>query len=94
MSPHAPGSKRLHDAVRRRQRGAERGEHEREPSIAHHLAMIGSLGWLVVVPTIGGVFLGRWLDGHLGTGIMMTAALLLAGLVAGCMLAWQRMHHP
>ena len=86
------GSKRLPDAVRRRQRSAGRAEHEREPSIAHHLAMIGSLGWLVVAPTLGGVFLGRWLDERLGTGITLTAALLLVGLLLGCVLAWQRMH--
>ena len=84
----------LPEAVRRRQRGVDRGEHEREPSIAHHLAMIGALGWLVVLPTLGGVFLGRWLDGKLGTGITLTAALLLVGLVLGCALAWQRMHQP
>ena len=88
------GNGRLPEAVRRRQRGAARGEHEREPSIAHHLAMIGALGWLVVLPTLGGVFLGRWLDERLDTGITLTAALLLVGLVLGCVLAWQRMHQP
>ena len=61
-----------------------------ERSLAQNLAMIGALGWLVITPTLGGVFAGRWLDRHFAAGIVWTGALLTAGLVLGCTLAWRR----
>ena len=82
----------LHRAVNRARDDAERARREGTPSLARTLAMVGSLGWLVVVPTVLGMFAGRWLDTRLGTGITLTAALLLLGLVFGCSLAWKRMH--
>ncbi|HWA63224.1 MAG TPA: AtpZ/AtpI family protein [Caulobacteraceae bacterium] len=61
-----------------------------ERSIARNLAMIGALGWLVVTPTIVGVFLGRWLDRRWSGGIFWTGGLIVAGLTLGCWLAWRR----
>lgn len=61
-----------------------------ERSLAQNLAMIGALGWLVVTPTLAGVFLGRWLDRRLHGGLFWTGALLMSGLVLGCALAWRR----
>ena len=55
--------------------------------------MIGALGWLIVIPALVGIFLGRWLDQLAATGIMWTAALLFVGVVAGCYMAWKRIHH-
>jgi ATP synthase protein I len=59
-------------------------------SLAQNLAMIGALGWLVIAPTLAGVFLGRWLDGRLGSGIFWSGALLAVGVTIGCVLAWHR----
>lgn len=61
-----------------------------ERSLARNLAMIGALGWLVMTPTLAGVFLGRWIDGRLDTGILWTGALLILGITAGCVIAWRR----
>ncbi len=61
-----------------------------ERSLAQNLAMIGVLGWLVVTPTLVGVFLGRWLDHRFGSGIFWTGALIVAGLALGCSIAWRR----
>ncbi|HTX50657.1 MAG TPA: AtpZ/AtpI family protein [Caulobacteraceae bacterium] len=61
-----------------------------ERSLARNLAMIGALGWLVVSPTLVGVFLGRWLDHRFASGIFWTGALLMAGLALGCLVAWRR----
>ena len=61
-----------------------------ERSLAQNLAMIGALGWLVVTPTLAGVFFGRWLDHRFGTGIFWTGALIVLGLALGCSLAWRR----
>ncbi len=52
----------LAEPVRRRRARDERWQREGERPLSHNLAMIGVLGWLVVVPTVLGIFLGRWLD--------------------------------
>ena len=52
------------------------------------LGMMGLIGWSVVVPTLIGAALGLWLDKrHPGTHSWMLA-LLVAGLVLGCLNAW------
>ncbi len=79
-------------SIRRRRAQRARWEREGERPLALNLAMIGALGWLVVVPTLGGVFAGQWIDRRAGGGITFTAALLVAGLALGAWLAWQRMH--
>jgi len=61
-----------------------------ERSLAQNLAMIGALGWLIVTPTVVGVFAGRWLDHRFGAGIFWTGGLIVAGLALGCSLAWRR----
>jgi ATP synthase protein I len=61
-----------------------------ERSLARNLAMIGALGWLIMTPTLAGVFVGRWLDHHFSSGIFWTGALLMVGLALGCVIAWRR----
>ena len=52
------------------------------------LGMMGLIGWSVAVPTVLGAALGLWLDkNHPGTH-SWTLALLVAGLVVGCLNAW------
>lgn len=79
---------RLEEAVRLRRERRERGLRER--SMGENLAMIGALGWSIVVPTLLGTFAGRWLDRRFGMGIFWTLGLLVAGLATGCLLAWKR----
>ncbi len=52
------------------------------------LGMMGLIGWSVVVPTLLGAALGAWLDKHHPGGHAWTLALLVAGLVIGCLNAW------
>ncbi|MGE0710663.1 MAG: AtpZ/AtpI family protein [Planctomycetota bacterium] len=80
---------RLERGVERRQRQREGGG---ERSLAENMALVGALGWLVVVPTLLGTFVGRWLDRRFDAGLTWTGALLSLGLVLGCWLAWKRMH--
>lgn len=68
-------------------------EQEGERSLGQNLAMIGALGWLIVIPALVGIFLGRWLDRLAATGIMWAAALLFLGVIGGCVMAWKRIHH-
>ena len=48
-------------------------------SVGRRLAQIGVLGWIFVVPTLAGLFLGRWLDARFATGIFWTAPVHAAG---------------
>ena len=42
---------------------------EGDASVARRLAQIGVLGWMIVVPMLIGVFLGRWLDRTFDSGL-------------------------
>jgi ATP synthase protein I len=52
------------------------------------LGMMGLIGWSVVVPTLLGAGIGMWLDKHHPGQRSWTLALLMVGLVLGCMNAW------
>ena len=52
------------------------------------LGMMGLIGWSVVVPTLLGAALGRWLDQRHPGAYSWTLALLAAGLAIGCLNAW------
>jgi ATP synthase protein I len=82
----------LDEAVRLRRARRSLWQREGERSIGRNLAMIGALGWTVVLPTLIGIFAGRWLDRHFESGIFWTLGLLVAGLAAGCAMAWNRMN--
>ena len=58
------------------------------PGVWFGLGMMGLIGWTVVLPTLLGAAAGIWLDHrHPGTHAW-ALALLVAGLVVGCMNAW------
>ena len=65
---------------------------EGEPSFGRQLARAGVLGWIIVVPMLIGVFIGRWIDARFGSGIFWTAPLLLIGTAIGCRSGWYWMH--
>ena len=58
------------------------------PGVWSGLGMMGLIGWSVVVPTLGGAALGIWLDTSHPGRHAWTLALLMAGLVLGCVNAW------
>ena len=77
--------------VRLRGERHQRWLHDGAPSVARRLAQIGVLGWIIVVPMLIGVFVGRWLDQELNSGLFWTAPLLMLGLALGCYSAWKWM---
>ncbi|HIJ62707.1 MAG TPA: ATPase F0F1 [Rhodospirillaceae bacterium] len=87
---------RLDHSVRLRRLRQEQGRRDGERTIAGNLALIGVLGWTVVLPTLAGIFAGRWLDQHLPgpSRLFWTLGLLVAGLALGCHLGWKRIHRP
>lgn len=77
----------------------ERERHHRwlrdgDPSLGQQFARVGVLGWMIVTPMLIGVWIGRSIDHHYGSGIFWTAPLLLVGLAIGCWSAWKWMHAP
>ncbi len=82
----------LTKAVRERRARRDFWRSEGEPSMMRFVGQIGVLGWIIVAPTLIGLFIGRWIDHRLGTGIFWSAPLLLVGVVIGCWSAWRWMH--
>ncbi|HEY8160701.1 MAG: AtpZ/AtpI family protein [Methylocystis sp.] len=87
----SPSTERLADAARK----AATREHERrrdpEPSLGRRLGQIGVLGWTIVTPTLLGLFVGRWLDKNMHSGVFFSAPLVMLGAALGLWLAWKWM---
>ncbi len=58
-------------------------------SVWFGLGMMGLIGWSVVAPTLLGAALGGWLDRRHPGAHSWTLALLVVGLVIGCINAWR-----
>jgi ATP synthase protein I len=67
---------------------------EGDMSVGRRLAQIGVLGWIIVTPTLAGLFCGRWLDTHFASGIFWTAPCMVLGLCLGGWTAWKWMNTP
>ncbi|MEE4347111.1 MAG: AtpZ/AtpI family protein [Paracoccaceae bacterium] len=65
---------------------------EGDMSVGRRLAQIGVLGWILVTPTLAGLFIGRWLDERLSSGIFWTAPFMVLGLCLGGWTAWKWMN--
>lgn len=70
----------------------ERWLREGDLSVGRRLAQIGVLGWIIVAPTLAGLFVGRWLDEKLASGIFWSAPLMMLGLCIGGWTAWKWMN--
>lgn len=88
--PPGPERDELARSVERRRRQRRLFARFGERHFTRNLALIGSLGWLIVTPTVLGAFLGRWLDGIAGRGIFWSASLIFCGAALGFWLAWRR----
>ncbi|MDI1276936.1 AtpZ/AtpI family protein [Methylobacter sp.] len=70
----------LKNKVDRQVKRIKKAEQEHRPN----LPSIGMLGLVMVLPVIGGVYLGHWLDDMVeGYSTHWTLSLLFAGLVMG-----------
>ncbi|MEO8079413.1 MAG: AtpZ/AtpI family protein [Caldimonas sp.] len=66
-----------------------RARRDGTPGVWFGLGMMGLIGWSVAVPTVLGAALGLWLDKHHPGTHSWTLALLVGGLVLGCLNAWR-----
>jgi ATP synthase protein I len=80
----------MREAVQLRKQRQEAWRRTGERPLWRNLSMVGALGWLIVIPTLVGVLVGRWLDLHFGTGIFWSGALIMLGAAFGGYLAWRR----
>jgi ATP synthase protein I len=55
----------------------------------HAVALVGSVGWPIVLLSTGGALLGRYLDGRLHTGVRFTLMLLVLGTSLGTWVAFR-----
>ena len=81
----------LQEAVERAHRRREHWLRTGEWPLGRALAMMGRFGWMMVVPILLGVFVGRWLDRTFNTGVFWSAALVFAGAASGFWAVWKRM---
>lgn len=87
-----PPADPLVEATRRAAGRAEEARRRGEPSLGGRLAQIGVLGWTIVVPTLVGALVGRWLDRRFGTGVFFAAPMIMIGAALGLRSAWGWMH--
>lgn len=91
---HNAAGDSLAGAARRAAERSEQGRADPEPSLGVRLGQIGILGWTIVVPTLLGVVVGRWLDRSFATGVFFSAPLIMIGAAFGLWSAWKWMHRP
>lgn len=60
----------------------------RKDGVWSSLAMLGVVGWSVVLPTLLGVALGAWMDRRWPARVSWVLTLLSVGMVVGCINAW------
>ncbi len=53
------------------------------------LGVLGMVGWPIALASVGGAWIGRYLDGRFGTGVRFTLMLLTAGAMIGSYTAWR-----
>jgi len=73
------------------QRSAARMKHARSaPRVSplRGLGAFGVIGWSVAVPTVGGAFLGLWLNRVAPQDFSWPIALILGGAAMGVVIAW------
>lgn len=87
----SPSAERIVRQVESRQTRILRGRAQRRDFWAS-LAILGLVGWSVVLPTLLGAALGTWIDHRWPGKFSWTLMLLITGLVVGCINAWLRIN--
>jgi ATP synthase protein I len=87
-----PGNHDEDPFVREIRRQARRAGASGHVTFLRGLSLVGSVGWMVVVPALLGAFLGRFIDRRIGTPVFWTLSLLFLGLTLGCTSAWRHVH--
>jgi predicted F0F1-ATPase subunit len=90
MSRHADHRYRREDMRRRTRSDIERLAKRRAGgNFWRSLALVGSVGWPIVLLALGGALLGHTLDVRWNTGVRFALMLLVAGVLAGSWIAFR-----
>ncbi|MBU3824904.1 MAG: AtpZ/AtpI family protein [Candidatus Oceanisphaera merdipullorum] len=76
------------EAMRRSAQRIKQARSTKHLSPLRGFGSFGIIGWSVAVPTVGGAFLGMWLDKVAPQSFSWPMALILGGLVIGIIIAW------
>jgi ATP synthase protein I len=74
----------IKNKIRKKEIRKIRARKRRQNSIWFGLGMIGTLGWMVVLPIVLGIVIGIWLDELTNSQLPWTLILLLSGVFIGC----------
>jgi ATP synthase protein I len=75
----------LEKQVERQARRMKRAERERS-TLLQHTVYIGTIGLLIVLPVVGGAYLGRWLDSlESGYSVRWTVTMIVLGVAVGAL---------
>ncbi len=80
---------RASDAIDRRAKRMQAARENPGASPLRGIGVFGMIGWSIAVPTVGGAFLGIWLDEVAPQTFSWTIALIVAGVLMGGVLAWR-----
>ncbi len=81
------GEKRFHDTVESSVKALRAAKAGRRAFWKYVSRMMG-LGWLFVIPVVGGAYLGRYLDRKLASENFWTLSLIILGVVLGLYNVW------
>lgn len=76
------------DDIGRRAERMQRARNNPAPNLLSGISTFGMIGWSIAVPTVGGAFLGLWLDRVAPQSFSWTIALILGGVVLGGFISW------
>jgi ATP synthase protein I len=78
----------LRKSVERQARRMRKAERDR-PTLMGQTVYIGTLGLLIVLPVLGGAYLGSWLDGLAAQySVRWTVSLIVLGVGVGALNAY------
>lgn len=83
--PHSENAKRITREVELREKRMLKARRTKMQSVWMGLGFFGLIGWSIVVPTLLGAGIGRWLDATYSGERSWTLTLLVAGLSLGCL---------
>ena len=83
-----PKNDRSADDIRRSVERMKRARNAPGASPMRGLGAFGMIGWSIAVPTVGGAFLGLWLNRVAPQDFSWPIALILGGAVIGGIIAW------
>lgn len=84
----SPKNDRSAEDIRRSAERMKRARSEPGFSPLRGLGAFGIIGWSIAVPTVGGAFLGLWLNKVVPQTFSWPIALILGGVVVGGIIAW------